>query len=194
VTSVQRRSQALPGHVWYVAYGSNLSSARFQRYIDGCRDSSSPTDWRLVEVPFQLVFARHDPWWEDGGVAFLDVDGTPPAGRATVGRAWRITGEQFLDVMAQECELASGTFEEIPVDVGAVVLNPDAWYGEAIVLSSGADGPELTFTSANLAEHERVPPAPRYRATIIAGLQETCGMDQGEANAYIDERVAAKER
>ena len=172
----------LAAFAWYVAYGSNLSSSRFGRYLARCRDPSPPWRWAPVEVPHRLVFARTSATWGGGGVAFLDPSPTP--GAATLGRAWLVTREQFADVLAQECGLPVGSVE-VPVLDGCVVAYPDHWYGCVVPLGWREGWPMVTFTDEGAAALERSPPGDAYRAVVAEGLAETHGITAAEAEAYI---------
>ena len=98
------------------------------RDMPGSRDPSPPTEWRRWDdLPHRLFFAHSSPTWDGGGVAFVDfgedlrVAGPPapaetervaPATRApALGvsyRLYRVTLEQFNDVLAQENGMAPG--------------------------------------------------------------------------------------
>lgn len=173
----------LGAFVWYVAYGSNLSSARFARYLAGCRDSTPPWRWAPVEVAHRLLFARTSERWEGGGVAFLDPEPTVDA--HTLGRAWLVTREQFADVLAQECGLPVGTVEMPALDGGCVVSYPDHWYGCVVPLGRREGWPMVTFTDESAAGLVLSPPGPAYRAVVAQGLAETHGLTPAEADAYV---------
>ena len=76
--------------VWYVAYGSNLGTARFRCYLaggrpeggsrtyDGCRDPSEPADAFSLELPGTLVFAGSEGSRHPSYVR-LPPSGRPPA-------------------------------------------------------------------------------------------------------------------
>ena len=98
------------------------------RDMPGSRDPSPPSEWcRWDDLPHRLFFAHSSPTWDGGGVAFVDfgedlrVAGTPapaetervaPATRApALGvsyRLYRVTLEQFNDVLAQENGMPPG--------------------------------------------------------------------------------------
>ncbi|MEO5678151.1 MAG: gamma-glutamylcyclotransferase family protein [Acidimicrobiales bacterium] len=173
----------LGAFAWYVAYGSNLSSSRFSRYLAACRDTSPPWRWAAVEVPHRLLFARESRTWGGGGVAFLDPATTP--GVRTLGRAWLVTWEQLADVVAQECGLPVGSIEVPPLDAACVVLRPGHWYGCIVPLAWHQGWPMVTFTDETAADLERSGPGPTYRAVIAEGLAEAHGLGAAEASAYI---------
>jgi hypothetical protein len=117
-------------HVWYAAYGSNLSRDRFTHYLaggrppgaargyDGARDASEPLGDVPLTLEGEVYFAWESPTW-GGGIAFYDPD-APGRGSGDVGwdvspdggaagaapgvaaRAYLVTGEQFSDVASQE--------------------------------------------------------------------------------------------
>ena len=103
-------------HIWYVAYGSNLSRERFCYYLrggrpdgserdyPGCRDCSDPSDSfgsadqrrRLLRRPL---------------LGLASWDGVLRSWRPRVRwrrRAYLITAEQFVDVLAQETRRSPG--------------------------------------------------------------------------------------
>jgi hypothetical protein len=116
------------GLVWYAAYGSNLSWARFHTYLSGgpvphspvegrtqagSRNTAPPIDDRPWWLPFNVYFAGSPSGWGGGAVAFLDTErapGTPDAGpvdgplpaAGAPGRIWLLSVEQFEDVFRQE--------------------------------------------------------------------------------------------
>ncbi len=173
----------LGAFAWYVAYGSNLSAARFRRYLDRCRDPAEPWRWAAVEVPHRLLFARQSRHWGGGGVAFLDPAPTP--GAATRGRAWLLTRAQFADVLAQECGLAVGTVEVPVLDTAFLVLHPGHWYGGVLPLGRLEGWPMVTFTDEAAADLVPGRPGAAYRAVVAEGLAESHGLSPAQADSYI---------
>lgn len=173
----------LGAFAWYVAYGSNLSAARFGRYLERCRDPAEPWRWAAVEVPHRLLFARESRHWGGGGVAFLHPETSPGAG--TMGRAWLLTREQFADVLAQECGLAVGSVEILDLEPGCLVAGPGHWYGCVVPLGRLEGWPMVTFTDETAADLVPGRPGAAYRAVLAEGLAETHGLSPDEADAYI---------
>lgn len=105
-----------PREVYYASFGSNLFADRFNAYIAGgqpegatrtyagCRDTAPPSDDIPVALNGTVHYAGESLVWT-GGVAFLD---TGTQGKS-LGRAYRITADQFDDVVAQECNEDPGT-------------------------------------------------------------------------------------
>lgn len=101
--------------VWYAAYGSNLSYARFTTYLAGgtpegrtrpqagASDPTPPAADRPYLLRRPLVFARDAPSWGGGGVAFVGADEDPDA--LTYARIYLITAGQLREVHAQENDL-----------------------------------------------------------------------------------------
>ncbi len=169
--------------VWYVGYGSNLSSERFAHYIARCRDTTAPRRWAGVEIPHRLIFARESVRWRGGGVAFLDPDSAE--GERTLARAWLVTWEQFSDVLAQECGLPVGSIEA-PEELDAAFMSrPGHWYGCVVHVGDLEGWPMVTFTDEAAGGLELRPPGPRYRDEILKGLAETHGLSEDEAAAYM---------
>ena len=124
-TRVNASSSSTPGdaspYVWYASFGSNILLERFECYLrggridgmvrdmPGSRDPTPPlasTFW--VDVPHRLFFAHSSPTWAGGGVAFMDVDTLVDPTMATAFRLYRVTLEQFNDVLAQENGMTPG--------------------------------------------------------------------------------------
>ena len=128
--------------VWYASFGSNILSERFACYLrggriegmikdmPGSRDATLPTEWmRWDNLPHRLFFAHSSPTWDGGGVAFVDLGEnfsdddnakTPVQNQlGTSYRLYRVTLEQFNDVLAQENGMVPGE------DDGCVELTPE---------------------------------------------------------------------
>lgn len=140
--------------VYYSSYGSNVNSKRFMSYIEGgkagsrtysgCTDKTEPSDEIRVRYPHPIYYAMKSRVW-DGGVAFLDhsTEG------ASLGKAYKITGEQFKDVVAQESGGKAGDFK---ADLNEVVnegILPDLErsYGTLVHVGDHNGRPVFTFTS-----------------------------------------------
>lgn len=176
--------------LWYVAYGSNLSRPRFQRYLDAGPDRTPPTDARVVTLPHRLFFATESRVWT-GGCAFLDPRTDPAV--ETHGRAWLITAEQFRSVLAQENGL---TTVDVPDDVwrlqpGQPLTVLDRKYGLALGIASPDDRVALTFTTPASPLPDPNPPSAAYVDTIVAGLGDATGhaLDDATARAYVTSAV-----
>lgn len=183
--------------IWYAAYGSNIEQSRFGFYLEGgthpitgrvtpgCRDRRPPDRDQGIVLDHPVVFARHSRGWE-GGIAFLD---DARAGR-TFGRAWRITLEQLLDVVAQENgnepgTLPLGRLDGLGPDRRSVVVHPNGWYGRMVWCGELEGRPVLTCTADwVLSSEEPAPPSPTYLATIARGLREL-GHRDADIVAYL---------
>lgn len=176
--------------LWYVSYGSNLFAARFACYLaggqarggrrpnPGARDPSPATGDRRVDLDHALLFGGPSPNWA-GGPAFLDLV-TPGH---SVGRGWRISHQQFEDLVAQENYLDPGsvTISEELLEDGGVVL-PQVRYGRLVPLDPIDGERAVTFTYV-----ERPPdraPDPKYLDLLQAGLEEV-GLAPDEAAAVL---------
>lgn len=181
--------------VWYVSYGSNMDEDRFICYLrgerakgsevkeTGCRDSSLFTDSMWVDIPHPLYFSKSSTRWQGGGVLFLD---DKRQGR-TIGKGYRITWEQFLDITKQEC----GMDVADPLALNRDMLKKerfadigDYWYGRVLYLGE-CDGEGMyTFTVPEHMKTERRTPSPHYVNRIEEGLR-TKGLDQEAIDMYI---------
>ena len=197
-------------YVWYAAYGSNTNRERFDCYISGgrapgrrytqrgCSDPTPPSGDRPVALPHDLYFAGHSHTW-GGAPAF--VNATVNADAGTLARAWRITIDQFLDVVAQECGRRSLTVEDrhdatIELDIaftdGAATVI-DGLYGH--VLSVGElDGlPVVTCTTPWPHRLHRCPTG-AYLQTIADGIKDSHGIGDTAVSTYLSRRIPTRPR
>ena len=185
-------------HVWYVSYGSNMSSARLACYIEGgtppggsranpgCRDRTPPVRDVPVDLPGSVYFAGQSPQW-GGGVAFYDHE-TPGT---TAARGYLVTAGQLADIAAQEMyrdPRAGDPLEELllePIPDGRHRLG-DGRY-ETLVEVGRVDGsPLLTFTAPHGSSHvEHTTPSPAYLAMLAEGLRESRAWDGSTTDAYL---------
>src|SRR5687767_10016142 len=115
--------------LWYVAYGSNLSLDRFRVYLQGgrllsgtrdypgCRDPLEPQQDVSLMIPGGLRFVGVSSVW-GGGMAVYDAR----AAGEVAARAYLITAEQFVDVLAQEMRLEPG------LDVNLSLVRETGWH------------------------------------------------------------------
>ena len=186
-------------HVWYVSYGSNMSSARLACYIGGgrpaggsrtnpgARDRTLPSRSVPVDLPGTVYFAGESPQW-GGGVAFYDHD--EPG--QTAARAFLVTPGQLADIAAQEMyrpTRVGDPLEELllaPLPDGRHTLGAGR-YETLLEVGRYDDLPLLTFTSphgAAAVEHTR--PAPAYVTMMGAGLRESRGWDEEQIARYLE--------
>ncbi len=177
--------------VWYVAYGSNLSSMRLQRYLDRCDDPSRPMAARPGTLPHRLFFAHESKTWT-GGTAFVDPMTDPLAGTLTV--AWLVTADQFLHVLARENAQPSvdATLPDLPA-VGRSIPVVEGRYGLVLGVESPDDRPAFTFTTGESPRPVPRPPASAYVETIVAGLMDHHGHSDRSARAYLAVRGGSAE-
>lgn len=112
--------ELLRREVWYCCYGSNLHRDRFLKYIHGgkptaqskvvhpgCRDRTEPKESRPFKCALaELCFAGHSTFWGGGGTCFIRPASAGDKGKPPVlMRKYRVTAEQFLDVVFQENEV-----------------------------------------------------------------------------------------
>jgi hypothetical protein len=180
-------------HLWYAAYGSNLSRARFLAYIQGgrpegatrtypgARDRTEPLGERAFTMPGSVFFAWTSPTW-GGGIAFYD----PDAEGSTLARAYLISEGQFADLAAQEMHRQPGA----DLDLDTVlerrrhVLGPGRY--ESLHLVGELDGhPVLTFTAPEAHGLEPNAPSGAYLSVVARGLEETHGLDPDALVAYL---------
>ena len=185
--------------VWYAAYGSNLSRARFLTYLTGglaprnsrphhgARDRSPPLDDRRVELSFDVYFAGESKRW-GGGVAFLDpVASTEPV---AIGRAWLITHEQFEDVIAQENGAVTAPVDPTAITRGQSDLGLGGFYDRLLVFDEWDGVPVVTFTTPVRREPPARPSA-AYLATMADGLAEFAGLETDTGSDEVRKKLDA---
>ena len=179
--------------LWYVAYGTNLSRGRFQIYLEGgrpaaggrhlpgCRDPLGPHRDVALMVPGGIRFVGVSTIW-GGGMAVYDAR----AAAQVAVRAYLITAEQFVDVLAQEMRLTP----PVKLDLGPVresgwhSLGPGR-YQTLAQLGTYDDLPMLTFTSAAVADHPVNAPTDDYLRTMALGLREAHDWSAGQIGRYL---------
>ncbi|MFS0752383.1 hypothetical protein [Oceanobacillus sp. 1P07AA] len=181
--------------IWYSSYGSNLCKERFYCYIlgrqpygsnkaeRGCRDKTLPKENKKIILPYQLYFAKERSKWGEGGVAFIHHE--YDANHSTIGRMYRITEEQFLEVVAQENRLKDIYIDLCKVrDRGFADLDL-GWYDRIIYLGEEDGSPIFTFTNSNpITDMVRYAPAISYRNIICKGLSEL-GLNKIDIERYL---------
>lgn len=194
------KAQPLPrgGDVWYVSYGSNMSSVRLACYIEGgcppggtrtnpgARDPRPPRRSIGVELPGAVYFAGTSSQW-GGGVAFYDHEAPGP----TAGCAYLVTAEQFADIAAQEMYRIPDPEDPLQevvlggLDNGRHHVGPGHY--ETLVEVGRIDGaPMLTFTAPHGIDHvPHTAPSAEYLAMLRAGLHESHGWDEQRIEAYL---------
>ena len=183
-----------PGEVYYLSYGSNLSHDRFFCYIQGgqpegnshiykgCRNTLIPVLSFGVTFDAALYFSGDSKMWGGGGAMFADF--SQPG--ESLGRAYRITLEQFCDVAAQESNLPIGS---VDFDWDELLSNGfiegDGQYGTLVLVGYLHGLPVLTFTNAQGVQDKPLdPPSVAYRKVIARGLEETFQMNDSEIENY----------
>lgn len=177
-----------PELLWYVAYGSNLSLARLQRYLSRCSPLGDPLDRRPVRLPHRLFFAHESRLWT-GGSAFVDPEPDPSAG--TLATAWLLRFDQFLGVLAGEnaCERVAEAVEPRAIAPAETVRVDAGRYGLVVGCESPDARPALTFTTSEQPLPEPTVPSRRYVDTIVSGLVDGHGLTEGEARDYLAART-----
>lgn len=171
-------------YVWYLSYGSNMNRERFLCYIkglqyknhpnpeQGCRDQSMPLDERSITIENELFFALQSSRWNNMGVGFITEK--KQHGAKTFARIYKITKEQFEDVVKQENRL--DVHEDLDIDYnllrkqGSYCLFDDRFYGRLLMVDEIEGIPVYTFT-INQIPKEYSKPTPYYIETIVSGIK-----------------------
>ena len=202
--------------VWYAAYGSNLSSARFMTYLAGgtpegkatpergAADPTPPAASRPYRLRHALYFAGDAPAWGGGGVAFVRPEEARDA--LTYARIYLVTAGQLRAVIAQENGLDPGRGAALVssrqlatarpgerIETGAGDYGLLLCVGRERVTRDGPDVPVWTFTAPHALDGELRAPSDAYLATICRGLVETF-LDPADPEAVPGAPGAAEER
>ncbi|XP_024395263.1 histone deacetylase 5 isoform X2 [Physcomitrium patens] len=207
-----------PSYMWYACYGSNMWRPRFMCYIQGgkvegmsrtcigCRDKSPPLASEWLSIPSRLFFGHESTkMWGLGGVAFIDP--VPEAGILTHVRIYKITMEQFNDVLSQEnpgrVERSWMTGRHIAQlkkeSRHFLDIFEDEWYGTVKYLGEKDGLPILTFTCPEShmkkfrsGEFGTFAPPESYRNVIVHGLVEDLGLTEEQAHDYVSSAILPK--
>lgn len=178
--------------LWYVAYGSNLSRERFRCYLrggrptggarhyPGCRDPAEPQGDVGVVVRGSIYFAGESTVWK-GGMAFYDAE----VPGQVAARAYLLTADQFVDVVAQEMRQSPGSGLDLSLvhHSGRHSYGP-GHYETLIRVGTRQGAPMVTFTSDR---HDRPLAAPSgaYLSTMAMGLREAHGWSAARVGTYL---------
>jgi hypothetical protein len=176
--------------VWYVAYGSNMSAARFGCYISGgqprgarrtylgCRDQSPPRRDVGIHRAGGLAFAGESTVW-GGGMAFYH----PHVGGELAARAYQLTFGQLSDVVAQEARRPVGSDLALDTGVDRQWPVPSLVY-ETLLNLDDRDGLPM-FTITSLQNLEPTAPSAPYLRNMLDGLGEAFGWTADERADYL---------
>lgn len=177
--------------VWYGAYGSNLSAARFGCYLGGgrppgatrtypgCRDTTPARDDRAFVADGAVHFAWTSPTW-GGGIAFYD----PQRPGTTRFRAWLVGTAQFADIASQEMHRDPDADLDLAELYTArrLVLGPGR-YESLHVIGELDDHPVITFTHSEPLEPNA--PVDAYLQTMATGLAESHRLSPADIAGYL---------
>lgn len=179
--------------LWYVAYGSNLASARFTCYLvggrpldglrsyPGCRDATEPTANRAVLIQGAISFTGVSSVW-GGGSAVYD----PRPSSQVAGRAYLLTTGQLSDIAAQEMH----RLPDADLELGQLLTARSHRVGpgryETLLHVGTLDGrPMVTITATSPSEGTLNAPSAAYLRVIADGLRETHGWGARRIGTYL---------
>lgn len=179
--------------VWYVAYGSNLSQERFCYYLrggrpdgndrdyPGCRDTSEPMDSFGLLIAGSVYFAGRSSGWR-AGMAFFD----PEARGEVAARAYLITADQFVDVLAQETRRSPGMVLDLtPAFRGERYSDGVGGYPILVRIGDRGGVPLMTFTRDWSGRSTLTAPSETYLAAMATGLREAHGWSPTQIDRYL---------
>lgn len=209
-----RDEEGKVSEVYYASYGSNMSRERFMAYIEGgsvrgakrvyngATDKTPPSDDIPLKFNNPVQYAGNSTVWGKGGVGFLD----PSAPGKSLGRAYKITSEQFSDVVAQESGQVTNYSK---TDIDSAIENGITYdykrlYGTLVHVGDYNGRPVLTFTAPFSVEDAYYgdvhfdgattakkgsrfythAPSQAYMQMIGRGLNETFGLNTEQQATY----------
>lgn len=203
--------------LWYAAFGSNVNRDRFLEYIrggtsrfngaplPGCRNTQDPIRDYALAINRELYFARFSERW-GGGVAFVRSE---PSRSQTLGRAYLITEEQFVDIASQENGRRPGD-REMKLDYAYSEQNRESYftpgapskpstvgtlpYGRILLLATRESWPVFTLTAEWSGYADVTPPARAYVKCIADGIRQLGRISQKALVEYFITKVGVKER
>lgn len=128
-----------------------------------------------------VYFAGHSSGWR-AGMAFYD----PRATGEVAARAYLITAEQFVDVLAQETRQSPG----ISVDLGPA-FRGDRYsrgvggYSVLVRVGERRGAPLVTFTRDRDPAPSLAAPSDAYLTTMATGLRESHGWSPMQIDRYL---------
>lgn len=202
--------------LWYAAYGSNVNRTRFLEYIrggtsrfnratyPGCRNPQDPIRDYALAISRELYFARMSNVWA-GAVAFV----RPEASRSqTLGRAYLITDEQFVDLACQENGRRPGD-PEMQLHYDYARHHPEShfgpdparptgsaplWYGRILLLGTRESWPVFTITAEWSGYADINPPARAYLKCIADGIRQLGRISEKALVEYFISKVGVRDR
>ena len=179
--------------IWYVAYGSNLRRERFRTYLQGgqpdgskrnypgCRDTSDELDSFGLLITGGVYFAGRSSGW-GAGMAFYD----PEAPGEVAARAYLITTEQFVDVLAQETLRSPGMALDLtPAFRGDRYSDGVGGYPILVRVGCRRGVPLVTFTRDRRSASTLVAPTTVYMAAMAIGLREAHRWSRTQIDQYL---------
>lgn len=179
--------------VWYVAYGSNLASARFNCYLSGgrpidslrsypgSRDAAQPTDDRAVRIPGMIRFTGVSTVWGGGSAVY---DPQPPT--RVAGRAYLVTTGQLCDIAAQEMHRRPDADLDLNELLTAGAQHVGSGRYDTLLNLGALEGlPMITVTARSPLDARLTPPSAPYLRVIGDGLRETHGWDAQQVADYL---------
>jgi len=203
--------------LWYAAYGSNVNRERLLEYIrggrsrfnginyPGCRNKQDPIRDYAIAINRELYFGRTADAW-GGAVAFVRPEQSKSQ---TLGRAYLITEEQFLDLACQEngrkpgdpelrfhYEFSSKNPESYfnPADPSRAAGPTAQWYGRVLLLGTRESWPVFTITAEWPGYADVNPPGRAYVRCIADGIGQLGRISHKALVEYFISKVGVKDR
>jgi len=203
--------------LWYATYGSKVNRDHFLEYIrggksafdgqtyPGCRNKQDPIrDYALV-VSHELYFAKNSVPW-GGAMAFV----RPEESRSqTLGRAYLITAEQFVDIACQQNARRPGDPEFVMnytysegvkesyfnrSDPAKPLGQGKHWYARILKIGTRESWPVFTVTAEWPGYGEINAPGRTYLKAIAHGIQQMGRISEQAMVEYFTGKIGVKDR
>ena len=203
--------------LWYATYGPNVNRDRLLELIHGgksaftgqvlpgCRTKRDPIrDYALV-IRHELYFARNSDQW-GGAVAFVRPEESKVQ---TLGRAYLISADQFVDILCQENARKPGdpdfvfnyTYAEGVKESYLNRKDPSKplgqgklWYGRVLRLGTRESWPIFTVTGEWSGYGDPNAPGRMLLKVISDGIHQLGKISQQALVEYFAGKVGVKDR
>ncbi len=203
--------------LWYATYGSSVNRNRFMEYITGgtsafngmqlpgCRNKGEPIRDVAIAIDRELYFARNSDAW-GGAVAFVQPN---PSKSQTLGRAYLITEEQFVDIAAQENGRRPADAELVLhydyAEKNAIsYLNRSdpsrpsgqggLWYGRVLRIGTRESWPMFSLTAEWEGYADLNPPSRGYLTCIADGIRQLGRISEKALVEYFYGKAGVRDR
>lgn len=185
-----------PARVWYVGYGSGLSTEIFACQIQGgepaiiphtyrgCSNKTLPERSDFIALPHRLYFAGTCTMCGGGHAT---ITPTPAKEARTIARAHLIAVEQFSQLAAEQTKqdsIATLPFRSAMEQGYATIPSASGYYDTLVFCGLKDDIPMFAIT-AGRPQQQHLPPSPGFVRILCDGLSENTQLSVAQATQYV---------